>query len=157
MRSDRFRVCAFESCDMTRISLLALAFASAAGPVFAESTILPGYWESTSRVSVLISDTSKKHTCVRPEQVEEFLSGPNNRHYRCTYHTRRVANGRVDLSGTCVDKKNRRLDASVQGTYTPTEFHLTGSFRYHLLGIPIPGTAALDARRLGATCPAGAK
>jgi len=94
---------------------------------------------------------------VRPEQVEEFLSGPNNRHYHCTYRNRRVANGHVNLSGTCVDKKNRRLDASVQGTYTPTEFHLTGSFRYHLLGIPIPGTATLDARRVGGVCPAGAK
>ena len=142
---------------MTRISLLALAFASAALPAFAQSTILPGYWESRSRISVLVSDTSTKHTCVRPDQVQEFLSGPNNRHYRCTYHRREVGNGHVSLSGTCFDKKNRRLDASISGTYTPTQFHLTGSFRYHLLGIPIPGTAALDARRIGDVCPAGAK
>jgi hypothetical protein len=144
---------------MTRLALFALTLAAAAAPALAQSsTILPGYWESTSKLSsFIISDTSRHKTCVRPDQVDEYLSGPNNRHYRCTYSRRHVANGRVSLSGSCLDKKNRRLDATVNGTYAPEQFHLNAQFRFHLLGVPIPGTAMLDARRVSDTCPVGAK
>lgn len=144
---------------MIRTCLVTLTLAAVAAPALAQSsTILPGYWESTTHLSsFIVSDTSRHKTCVKPEQVEEYLSGPNNRHYRCTYNRRHVAAGRVNLSGTCLDKKNRRLDATVAGTYAPEQFHLTGQFRYHLMGVPIPGSATLDARRIAETCPAGAK
>ncbi|MDO1560092.1 DUF3617 family protein [Brevundimonas sp. 2R-24] len=120
-----------------------------------ESTpILPGYWESSSRIALgPISDSDTERRCVRAHEIERFFSGPSNRHYTCTYPTREVANGRARFVGQCRDKRGRTVDVSVSGTYTPTTFQLSGNLRTSIGGVPIAPTGSIRARRISAECP----
>jgi hypothetical protein len=130
-----------------------LLSAAIAGPAAAQTTIQPGYWESTNRLLSPIRQTTKEMRCITPADVEKFLSGPSNRHYACTYPTRVFRDGKITLDGTCVSKKGRQVDVSGQGTYTPTSFSLTADIATEFAGIPIAGKASTEARRVGDVCP----
>jgi hypothetical protein len=134
--------------------LAACAAPSVAGAV--ESTILPGYWESTDTVDVLFTSTKTSHKCLTADQVEQWLTAPATRHYSCTYDQRHVADGQASFHGVCKDKKGRTLTVAIKGAYEPEHFHLTAHFHYMLTaGIAIPGDATTDAHRISADCPAG--
>jgi hypothetical protein len=135
--------------------LLALV---AAIPARAADTppILPGYWESTDRLEVLIPTTKVTHKCLTADQVTQWLTAPATRHYSCTYDQRKVGDGRAYFHGTCMDKRGRTLTVAINGTYAPEHFHLAARFNYMLTaGVGIPGDAITDAHRLSAECPAG--
>lgn len=147
---------------LTLAPVLALAGALAApsaAPVAQgrTTTILPGYWESTSRISFGISSSDTDRKCVRAHEIDRFFSGPSNRHYTCDYPVREVANGHARFEGTCRSKSGRVVQVAVSGTYAPEEFELSGRLRTRIAGLSVAPTGSIRAHRLSATCPAGAE
>lgn len=119
----------------------------------AKDTILPGYWEYRSKVSLGISSTSVEKRCVEPKEIEKFFNGPSNRHYKCTYPVRNVGNGKAEFKGTCVDKKGRTADVTASGTYSPKHFNLNARIKTSIIGLPITPTGSIEATWIGETCP----
>jgi hypothetical protein len=132
------------------IVLAAVASTAAAAPA---TPIQPGYWETTNRVLSPLPSKKVERRCISPADVDKFLSGPSNRHYTCTYPTRRIADGKILLKGTCVSKKGQKVAISGSGTYTYTAFTVTAQIQTDIGGIPIGGRAVSEARRIGDECP----
>ena len=135
--------------------ILASAAWSAAG---AEDThtIRPGYWSYTT--STILPGGSQGNQCVRPDQIDDFMSGPHNRHYHCTYPKKSVANGHAFFDGVCVSKHGNNYKLTAQGAYSPTSFNLKGHVSgIMLLGMPITAPISIDAKWLGPECPANAE
>lgn len=125
--------------------------ASASGQ--AGDTILPGYWRYESTVSYGLSSKSVENRCVKPAEIAKFFSGPSNRHYKCTYPTRRVANGKAVFDGVCVDKRGRKAYVTASGTYSPKAFQLTAKIKTSIIGVPLTPTGTIKATWLKADCP----
>lgn len=135
----------------------ALAIAGSLVPVSvaaAASAITPGYWESTNKLISPIKQTSTERRCITPADVDKFMAGPSNRHYTCTYPTRRIQDGTITLKGACVSKKGQKVAIAGTGTYSPTSFQLNADIATEFLGLDIAGRASTEARRIGDTCPA---
>ena len=114
--------------------------------------VLPGSWEYTTS-ALGQRDTETK--CVRPSEINRFFGGLSTNRWKCTYPTRQVADGRARFEGTCQDKKGRRVNVRLNGTYQTETFHFNGGAQL-MRGTPyIP--ASITARRLAAQCPAGAE
>lgn len=117
------------------------------------STIRPGYWESTNKAQLVFTQTTVEKRCLTPKDVDKFLQGPSNRHYKCTYPYRQVGNGRLSFKGTCVDKRGRRVDVVANGSYSPDHFQITANLSGKLAGVPLSATFSTSARRIGDVCP----
>ncbi len=135
------------------LALAALLAIPAAASGQTSSSILPGYWEYRSRVSFGISSTSIENRCVKPADIEKFFSGPSNRHYKCTYPTRRVGDGKAEFDGICVDKRGRKAFVTASGTYSPKAFALNAKIKTSIIGINLTPTGSIEARWLKADCP----
>ena len=115
-----------------------------------QTLILPGYWEYSTKV-LGIGPAKKK--CLKAEEVDDFLSRPCNRHYTCVYPTKQIGNGKLLLDGYWQNKEGKRAKVHASGTYQPKSF----SIRANGTAIGgIPFLASMDAKWLGADCPAGA-
>lgn len=128
-------------------------FANMAMAAPAEAPILPGYWQWSAKVLLGLYPVDDGRRCLKQSEIAEFVAFPGNRHYRCTYPTKRIANGRIEMQGACVDKKGRRAPIRATGTYAPENFRL--NIRLTTTnGIPLSGV--MNASRLSAQCPVGA-
>ena len=132
------------------LAALALALPTP-GVAAAPHAVLPGYWEYTT--STAFSGPSTDRRCVRPEEIDKFVSGPSNRHYRCDYPTRELVDGRARFVGTCVSKHGASYPVRWSGTYAPERFDLHGTVSPNVIGLAIPVSATIAARRLSPTCP----
>ncbi len=128
------------------------ALAGATPAIAASHAVLPGWWEYTT--SSQFSADKVEHRCVRPDEIDKFVAGPSNRHYTCTYPTSQLANGRAKFIGVCVSKHGTRYPVRWAGTYDPEHFQLQGTASPNLIGLSIPVSASISARRIAATCPA---
>lgn len=134
---------------------IALSLSLTAGSALAEDQpILPGYWESQNKVSFPINEESTSRRCITAEKVQQFLSGPSTKNFRCTYSRSKVADGAMSAQGECVDKSGLRSTIDVNGTYAPSQFDLKAELVVSLGGLPIPVKASTKATRIGDTCPA---
>ncbi|MFA4892999.1 DUF3617 domain-containing protein [Brevundimonas sp.] len=138
------------------VGALLLATAPMAGPAApvqsASEPVLPGYWEYTTR-ALGQGDTETK--CVRPSEINRFFGGLSTRHWRCTYPVREVGNGNAHFEGVCQDRKGRRVNVRLNGSYQQESFSFRGGAQL-VRGTPyIP--ASITARRLAAQCPANAE
>lgn len=133
----------------------ALFLAAPSGALQAQSnadTILPGYWEYTTSA---LGDRDTESKCLRQSEVDRFFNGLSTRKYTCTYPTRVVGGGNARFEGTCRDRKGRTFQVRLNGTYSAERFHFNGGVQL-VRGTPfVPAT--LSARRIQATCPAGAE
>ncbi|MBU1384967.1 MAG: hypothetical protein KKG14_09595 [Alphaproteobacteria bacterium] len=117
-----------------------------------EDTVLPGYWEYTTS-AIGIRDTETK--CVRPSEINRFFGGLSTRRWQCTYPVRQVGAGNARFEGVCEDRKGRRVNIRLNGTYLPESFSFRGGAQL-ARGTPyLP--ASITARRLAAQCPANAE
>ncbi len=124
-----------------------------AGGAIAETTIEPGQWAYSA--STLITGARTGEQCVKPDQIDEFLTGPRNRHYRCVYPNRSIGGGDIAFSGDCLDKGDRnRYHLEVHGHYQPEAFELQGVVRGTFLGVPVSVPLSIKAHRLAAQCKA---
>ena len=134
--------------------LLILPLALAANAALASpaaTPILPGYWSWQAKALLGLYPAGDGRRCLKAEEISEFLAFPGNRHYKCTYPTKEIANGKVAMQGACVDKKGRRAPIRAKGTYTPDSFRLNINLTT-TNGIPLSGV--MSAQRVSATCPA---
>jgi len=100
-----------------------------------------------------IRDTETK--CVRPSEITRFFSGLSTRRWSCTYPVREVGDGQARFEGICRDHKDRTVRVRLNGPYEPESFRFNGGAQL-ARGTPyIP--ASITARRISATCPAGAE
>jgi len=133
----------------------ALTGAAWSATAWAASPIEPGYW--SYQASTFITGGKSGDQCVRPDKIDEFLSGPHNRHYRCTYPVREVADGAATFIGECVSKGGNRYRISLKGRYELTAFELAGHVTGTFVGLPISVPIEIKAHRVSAECPAGSK
>ena len=134
--------------------ILAAATALSAAPAAraTDTGVLPGYWHSVNRSSFLVSKTTEDRKCLTAAEVNAFMTNLSNRHYKCDYPTRTVGGGHLKLRGKCVDKHGTSVDVDAVGEYGPDWFKIEA--KWSLDGLPIGGTAATEAHRVSATCPA---
>ena len=127
--------------------LALLANAALAAP--ASTPILPGYWKySVKALSLVTLDSGRK--CLNEEEIADFLAFPGNKHYRCTYPTKSIGDGRVAMEGACIDKKGRSAPIRATGVYGPDNFKL--NIRMTTTnGVPMAGT--MTGQRVAAVCP----
>ncbi len=115
-------------------------------------TVLAGDWEYTTS-AVGVRDTETK--CVRPSEINRFFGGLSTRRWQCTYPVRQVGNGNARFEGTCQDRKGRRVNVRLNGTYQQESFSFRGGAQL-ARGTPyLP--ASITARRISAQCPANAE
>ena len=142
---------------MIRKTALALipACALLASPALAqETTIQPGYWEVTNKVSAIISQTKTERRCITPAEVAKFVMGPSNRHYKCDYPTRVFKDGKISLKGQCATKNGSKAALQATGTYSPTTFTMVADISTVYAGLPLSARATTTAKRISDTCPA---
>jgi hypothetical protein len=143
---------AFAAAALIAPPLAAPALAQPAAPQAGPpttTTILPGYWEYSTKI---LGFGPAKKKCLKAEEVEDFLSKPCNRHYTCVYPTKHVGGGKLLLDGYWQNKEGKRAKVHATGTYQPKSF----SIRANGTAIGgIPFLASMDAKWLGAECPPG--
>jgi hypothetical protein len=140
---------------VTLIADVLIGASSVAGAA-EDHPILPGYWESVSKVSFPLPSTKTERKCVSEDQINSYLTGPSNPHYTCHYDKRHVEDGQVTLEGDCIDS-GVHAKIKITGVYTATSFQLDSHLQAVLGGLQIPITASIDAHRLGGECPIGSK
>ena len=139
---------------MKLVTPLVLAAAAAiAAPALAQTTIAPGYWETTSKVISPVPTSKTERKCIRPEDIDKFIGGAPNRHYTCTYPTREVANGKIRLAGSCKTKNSAPVPISGEGVYTRDTLRLDARVEAKLGGLTVPVRARTEGKRLGDTSP----
>lgn len=114
-------------------------------------TIDPGYW--SYHASTLLTGGKNGSQCVPPEKIDEFISGPHNRHYRCTYPVRTLKDGEATFVGECVDKGKNRYRINLTGHYRAEAFDLAGNVSGKIFGLAVSVPVSIEARRVGAECP----
>jgi hypothetical protein len=134
----------------------ALALAAAAPAGAQPETIAPGYWETTNSVLSPMRSTKVERRCIQPKDVAKFMEGPSNHIYHCTYPTRIVSAGTIQLKGSCATRDGKPLPVSGQGNFTRDTFHMEARVAAQFGPMTIPVRAVTDARRLGDDCPAPA-
>jgi len=132
--------------------LVALPLAAQAQPAY---PINPGTWEVKTLFLGLVGGSDR--WCVKPRDIDKFLSGPSNHIYHCTYPENEAANGKLHFKGTCNDKHGYAGHLEGDGDYTQTSLHMnaSGAFKFH--GFMLPGSASIDGRFVSDDCPAGVK
>ena len=121
-------------------------------PASAAEPILPGYWATTNRASSIVTaptTKSEKH-CISASQIESFLTGFSNHHYKCHNSQLQYGDGALSMTGVCADRNGLRVTVEGKGSYTPDSFRI--NFQILLAGVPV-AHAVSDAHRLSATCP----
>ncbi len=133
-------------------AVMLAAPASAPQAQASRTEVLPGYWEYTTSV-MGVRDTEQK--CVRPSEINRFFGGLSTRKWQCTYPVSETGNGKARFEGSCEDRKGRRINVRLNGTYQTEGFRFNGGAQL-ARGTPyIP--ASITARRISAQCPAGAE
>jgi hypothetical protein len=141
---------------MTRLTaVIAASAAVLAGPAFAtaQTTIQPGYWETTSQVLSPFPTTKVERRCIRAEDVDKFIAGSPNHNYTCTYPTKEIADGKIRLAGSCKTKNSDPVSISTEGVYTPDSLRMDAYVKARVGGVNIPVHARTSGKRLGDTCP----
>jgi Protein of unknown function (DUF3617) len=133
------------------VLVLVLACASATARSEDIHTIDPGYW--SYHASTLLTGGKNGSQCVPPEKIDEFISGPHNRHYRCTYPVRVLKDGDATFVGECVDKGKNRFVIDLKGHYKPEAFDLKGKVSGRIFGVAISVPVSIEARKLASDCP----
>jgi hypothetical protein len=135
-------------------AVAALAPAVIAGPALAQSAINPGYWETTSKVTSPFPTHKTERRCIKPQDVAKFMEGQINHIYKCTYPKKVVADGRIELAGSCKTRDGDPVPISGSGSFTRETMHVEARIEPKIGGLTVPVHAQTDARRLGDDCPA---
>lgn len=143
------------SFPMRRLAIIAaaglcLTGLSASAQAQSESEVRPGYWKYTAKIGFI--PVSTQYKCLKKDEIDRFLFNPCTRHYKCTYPTKTVSDGKVALKGVWVDKRGREAPVTASGTYTDTSVKLNAHVRT-INGIPLSGV--MEGTWQAASCPAG--
>ena len=145
------------SLALAAVALTAGAGLSNLAGAAEDGPILPGYWESTSTASFPVASSKTERKCISARAINSYLTGPVNNHYSCHYDTQHLQGGHAEMEGECVDNNGLRSKVKIDGTYAAERFTLNGHLQVVLGSLRIPVDTSIDAHRLSADCPAGAK
>jgi hypothetical protein len=134
--------------------LAGLALVALAGPAAAQSAISPGYWETTSKVTAPFPTHKTERRCIKPQDVAKFMEGQINHIYKCTYPKKLVANGKMELEGSCKTRDGDPVPITGTGSFTSDSMHIEARIAPRIGGLTVPVHAQTDAHRLGDDCPA---
>ncbi len=140
----------------SRLIPTALAALALAGPAFAQKAINPGYWETTSKVTSPFPTHKTERRCIKPADVAKFMEGQINHIYKCTYPKKLVADGKMELEGSCKTRDGDPVPITGTGSFTSDTMHIEARIAPKIGGLTVPIRAQTDARRLGDDCPAEA-
>jgi len=141
---------------MKRLAVLAVTLCLAPGAVHASAPALisPGYWEATTDFLGLTHTTERY--CIEPKNIVKFMLGPCNHHYQCDYPVQQVGGGKAHFEGVIKNASERyHVHGDVSYTATTLDLKMSGAGHWKLL--PLAGFGAIQAHRLSAECPQGAK
>ncbi len=138
----------------TALALIPACVLLTSPAVAQDTTIQPGYWEVTNKVSAIVSQTKTERRCITPAEVSKFVMGPSNRHYKCDYPTRVFKDGKISLKGQCATKNGSKAALQATGTYSPTTFTMVADISTVYAGLPLSARATTTAKRISDTCPA---
>ena len=141
---------------MTRLTAALAATVVLAGPgaaANAQTTILPGYWETTSQIISPFPTRKVERRCIRPEDVDKVIAGAPNHNYTCTYPTKEISGGKIRLAGSCKTKHSAPVPISTEGVYTPDSLRMDARVKAKIGGLTIPVHARTSGRRIGDVCP----
>jgi hypothetical protein len=144
--------------SMTRTTAL-VAAALLAGPALAaplQSSIEPGYWETTSQIVSPFPTSKTEKRCIRAEDVDKVIAGSPNHNYTCTYPTKEISGGRIRLAGSCKTKHDEPVPIESRGVYTADSLRLDATVKAKIAGLTVPVHARTTGRRIGDTCPTAA-
>lgn len=119
----------------------------------ADAIPLPGWWELSNTATMVFSKTATERKCFTAGDILKVLEGPSNRHYQCSYPSRMVGDGHIQLAGRCVTKHGQVAQISALGVYSPTAFRLNATLRTRLGGILLTAAASTQGRRIADICP----
>ena len=138
----------------TALALIPACVLLTSPAVAQDTTIQPGYWEVTNKVSAIVSQTKTERRCITPAEVSKFVMGPSNRHYKCDYPTRVFKDGKISLKGQCATKNGSKAALQATGTYSPSTFTMVADISTVYAGLPLSARATTTAKRISDTCPA---
>jgi hypothetical protein len=141
----------------TATPLILAAAVALAAPAVAQTSIQPGYWETTSRVISPVPTRKTEKKCIRAEDIDKFIGGAPNRHYTCTYPTREIAGGKIRLAGSCKTKNSAPVPVTGEGVYTSDTLRLDARVQAKLGALTVPVHARTEARRISDVCPTPAE
>lgn len=151
------------SRSITALSL-AIAIGALAQPAAAQpepppaghaKLINPGYWDVTYHYLGFLNKTER--WCIRPKDIEKFLSGPCNHIYHCSYPYHSLGDGKMAFKGD-IAGKDELYHCQGGGEYTATTLHMGVTCHGHWHIVPVPNaSASTDATFIGDTCPPDAK
>jgi hypothetical protein len=136
------------------LTLAAGLLLAAAGPAFGQSAITPGYWETTSKVTAPFPTHKTERRCIKPQDVAKFMEGQINHIYKCTYPKKLVADGKMELEGSCKTRDGEPVPITGSGSFTGETMHIEARIAPKFGGLTVPIHAETDAHRLGDACPA---
>jgi len=140
------------------LSLAGLVGASTvAGAAEEDGPILPGYWESVSKVSFPLPSSKTERKCISAKAINSYLTGPVNNHYACHYDVRHLHDGHAEMSGECIDNNGLKSKVKIEGDYAAESFNLNGHLQVVVGGLAIPINTSIQAHRISGECPAGMK
>lgn len=139
---------------MTR-SLPFLAILAIAAPSVAASqtSIKPGYWETTSQIVSPFPTSKTEKRCIRAEDVEKVIAGSPNHNYTCTYPTKEIGGGKIKLAGSCKTKHDAPVPISSTGVYTADTLRMDAYVKAKIAGLTVPVHARTSGKRIGDVCP----
>lgn len=136
----------------------ALFAVSATSTALAETVMLPGLYETTTR-SAGEDDAETARDCVTPAEVRaksvERRLAEALKSEACAYTQRSVGGGKFALAGTC-SQGGVKSSFRQTGTYSPTTLNLDMKLSMKMGGQPISVDISSSSRRIAPTCRAGA-
>ena len=119
-----------------------------------------GHWQATT--TFMGMTVASEHWCLQPKDIHHFLGGLSNHIYRCTYPINSTEGGRIHFKGSCTQTKRgkvlQQFNLEGTGSYTPTTVHMKAdACCIKMMGIPVGGSANLEAHFISDACPPEAK
>lgn len=135
----------------------ALAAVATASAALAETVMLPGLYETTTR-SAGEEDAEVTRDCLTPAEAKtktvERRLAEALKSKACTYSQRTLAGGRFALAGTC-SQSGVKSSFRQTGTYSPTTLTMNMRLSMSMGGQPIGVDLVSSSRRIAPTCAAG--
>ena len=117
--------------------------------------INPGYWNVTYHYLGFLNKTER--WCIRPKDIEKFLSGPCNHIYHCSYPYHSLGDGKLAFKGE-IRGNDELYHCQGGGQYSATTLHMGVTCHGHWHIVPVPSaSASTDATFIADTCPPDAK
>jgi outer membrane receptor for ferric coprogen and ferric-rhodotorulic acid len=139
------------------IATFGVVAVSAGGAALAQTTFLPGLYETQTREAGS-DEVETTRDCLTPQEAKqktlEIALASALKSKSCTYAQRSVGGGKFALAGTC-SQGGMKSTFKQTGTYSTTSMTMNTKLSMSMGGQPISVDIITTQRRVAPTCPAG--